>query len=196
MIAVTAPTTIRVAPMRRRHLRAVLRIEAQVYPRPWTLGLYLNELALPEHRRIYLVARSGGTVVGHAGLMFAHTDGHVTTIAVDPSWQRRGIGAHLLLALVRDAIVQGATDLTLEVRASNRAAQALYERFGFRDAGVRKGYYQEDGEDAIVMWADDVAGDAYRDRLDRLAVELAQPGLVVIDEHSRAAARAGSGGTR
>lgn len=178
----TTRTIVRVAPMRRRHLRAVLRIEAQVYPRPWTLGLYLGELAMPEHQRIYLVARSGGHVVGHAGLMFAATDGHITTIAVDPAWQRRGIGAHLLLALVDQAVEHGAADLTLEVRASNVAAQALYRRFGFHDAGVRKGYYQEDGEDALIMWANDVATDAYRDRRRRLAAELARPDLVVVDE--------------
>lgn len=188
----TTRTIVRVAPMRRRHLRAVLRIEAQVYPRPWTLGLYLGELALPEQQRIYLVARSAGNVVGHAGLMFAATDGHVTTIAVDPAWQRRGIGAHLLLALVEQAIEHGARDLTLEVRSSNAAAQALYRRFGFHEAGVRKGYYQEDGEDALIMWANDVDTDSYRDQLRQLAAELARPDLVVVDE-VHGGARVGGG---
>lgn len=182
----TAPhavrTTVRIAPMRRRHLRSVLRIEAHVYPRPWTLGLYLGELALPDEQRVYLVARSGGDVVGHAGLMFAATDGHVTTIAVDPAWQRRGIGAQLLLVLVREAVARGALDLTLEVRASNGGAQALYRRFGFVEAGTRRGYYQEDGEDAVIMWANDVATPAYRAHLDRLAGELTRPDLIVLDE--------------
>jgi ribosomal-protein-alanine N-acetyltransferase len=183
---VTAPhavrTTVRIAPMRRRHLRSVLRIESQVYPRPWTLGLYLGELALPDEKRVYLVARSGGEVVGHAGLMFAATDGHVTTIAVDPTWQRRGIGAHLLLVLVREAIERGALDLTLEVRASNHGAQALYRRFGFEEAGTRRGYYQEDGEDAVIMWANGVDSPAYRAHLDQLSRELARPDLLVLDE--------------
>ena len=178
----TTHTTVRIAPMRRRHLRAVLRTEAQVYPRPWTLGLYLGELALPDEQRVYLVARTGGEVVGHAGLMFAATDGHVTTIAVDPAWQRRGIGAHLLLVLAREAIARGATDLTLEVRASNDAAQQLYRRFGFAEAGRRSGYYQEDGEDAVIMWANHVDAPEYGARLDRLAAELARPGLSVLDE--------------
>lgn len=178
----TRTTTVRIAPMRRRHLRAVLRTEAQVYPRPWTLGLYLGELALPEHQRIYLVARSGGEVVGHAGLMFAATDGHITTIAVDPAWQRRGIGAHLLLVLAREAIAKGARDLTLEVRASNAAAQAMYRRFGFHDAGVRHGYYQEDGEDAVIMWANEVSEPAFADHLATLEAQIARPELVVIDD--------------
>lgn len=184
-MSVAAPartTTVRIAPMRRRHLRSVLRIEAQVYPRPWTLGLYLGELALPDEQRIYLVARSGGEVVGHAGLMFAATDGHVTTIAVDPAWHRRGIGAHLLLVLVREALRRGALDLTLEVRASNAGAQELYRRFGFVEAGVRRGYYQEDGEDAVIMWANDVAEPEYAARLDGLEREIARPGLLVVDD--------------
>jgi len=185
-----ARPALRIAPMRRRHLRSVLRIETEVYPRPWTLGLYLGELALPEERRIYLVARSGGQVVGHAGLMFAADDGHVTTVAVDPAWQRRGIAAQLLLVLFREARMRGATDLTLEVRAVNEPAQALYRRFGFAEAGIRKGYYVETGEDAVIMWANDIASDAYRLLLDRIDGELGDADRVEIDQ-SLVAARLG-----
>src|SRR3546814_18937910 len=82
-------------------------------------------------------------------------DGHVTTIAVDPRWHRYKLGTRLLLALARGGIDEGAQNLTHEVRASNRGAQALYHRFGFVPAGIRKGYYIETNEDAIVMWAND-----------------------------------------
>ena len=78
---------VRITTMRRRHLRGVLRIENQVYPRPWSLGLFMSELAM-RTGRIYLVARVGPTVVGFAGLLFSLEDGHVTTIAVDPQWHR------------------------------------------------------------------------------------------------------------
>src|SRR5215213_2291864 len=98
--------------MRRRHLRAVLRIEAQVYPRPWTLGLFLSELAL--RTRVYVVARVNGRVVGYAGLMITADEGHVTTIAVDPQWHRHGIGARMLLAISRAGIARGVQALTLE----------------------------------------------------------------------------------
>jgi [ribosomal protein S18]-alanine N-acetyltransferase len=182
--------TLKIAPMRRRHLRSVLRIEAEVYPRPWTLGLYLGELALPEERRIYIVARSGGHVVGHAGLMFAADDGHVTTVAVDPPWQRRGVAARLLLVLFREARVRGATDLTLEVRATNEPAKSLYRRFGFAEAGIRKGYYAESGEDAVIMWAHDVDTEDYRRRLDRIESELGDTARVVVDD-ALAASRLG-----
>src|SRR3954469_19670869 len=109
---------VRITTMRRRHLRGVLRIENQVYPRPWSLGLFMSELAM-RAGRIYLVARIGPTVVGYAGLLFSIEDGHVTTIAVDPQWHRSKIGTRLLLALTRQAIADGAHNLTLEVRVSN-----------------------------------------------------------------------------
>ena len=75
--------------MRRRHLRGVVRIEAQVYPRPWSHSLFVSELALRSSRS-YVVAKVGREVVGYAGLMMSLTDGHVTTIAVDPAWHRHG----------------------------------------------------------------------------------------------------------
>ena len=157
--------------MRRRHLRQVLKIEAQVYPRPWTLGLFMSELAL-RTQRVYLVAKVGGSVVGYAGLMLTGDDGHVTTIAVDPAWHRRGIGTRLLLALSRAGIVRQCHGLTLEVRMSNESAQAMYRRFGYVPAGVRKGYYAETNEDALVMGAHVVDLPAYEDRLRGIEVTL------------------------
>jgi ribosomal-protein-alanine N-acetyltransferase len=162
-----APLDVELVPMRRRHLRSVLRIEAQVYPRPWSMSLFMSELAL-RTTRAYYVARVDGDVVGYAGLMMTADDGHVTTIAVDPSWQRKQLGTRLLLQLARDAIARGATSLTLEVRMHNAPAQELYRRFGFKPVGVRKNYYVETNEDALIMWADDVDGDAYAARLARL----------------------------
>jgi [ribosomal protein S18]-alanine N-acetyltransferase len=146
------PLEVHVLPMRRRHLRSVVRIEAQVYPRPWTHSLFVSELAL-RSSRAYYIAKVGRDVVGYAGLMMSLTDGHVTTIAVDPAWHRHGIGTRLLLGLAREGIARDATALTLEVRLSNRGAQEMYKRFGFTAVGVRKGYYGDTGEDALVMWA-------------------------------------------
>lgn len=155
---------IELAPMRRRHLRSVLRIEAEVYPRPWSFSLFLSELAL-KTSRAYVVARYDDEVVGYAGLMMALDDAHVTTIAVDPQWHRRHIATRLLLHLADVARERGAAHMTLEVRVGNNQAQNLYRRFGFRPAGIRKGYYAETNEDALVMWADDIGSDAYNERL-------------------------------
>ncbi|MHB1930368.1 MAG: ribosomal protein S18-alanine N-acetyltransferase [Acidimicrobiales bacterium] len=146
---------VHLAPMRRRDLRSVLRIEGQVYPRPWTLTLYMSELNM-RHSRHYVVARVDGQVVGYAGLLYAADEAHITTIAVDPECQRRRIGTRLLLHQARAAVAHGARHLTLEVRASNVAAQQLYRTFGFHAEGIRKNYYAEVHEDGIVMWARDV----------------------------------------
>src|SRR3954471_5663335 len=91
---------VRITPMRRRHLRGVLRIENQVYPRPWSLGLFMSELAM-RTGRIYLVARVGPRLVGYAGLLFSVDDGHITTIAVEPEWHRCKVATRLLVHLCR-----------------------------------------------------------------------------------------------
>jgi ribosomal-protein-alanine N-acetyltransferase len=165
--------------MRRRHLRGVLKIEAQVYPRPWSLGLFLSELAI-RATRIYVVARVGPTVVGYAGLMLTGSDGHITTVAVDPAWHRHGIGTRLLLAISRAGVAAGCTGLTLEVRMTNEAAKAMYARFGYAPAGVRKNYYSETNEDALVMWAHDADLAAYTERL--AEIESTLRGRTIIEE--------------
>jgi ribosomal-protein-alanine N-acetyltransferase len=97
--------------------------------------------------------------------MFSGDEAHVTTIAVDPTWHRHQVGTRLLLNLARASVIHGARHLTLEVRMSNAAAQAMYRRFGFETAGVRKNYYAETNEDALVMWAYHIDSPAYADRL-------------------------------
>lgn len=169
----SAVSPLRIEPMRRRHVAAVARIERQVSPNPWSAELFRGELALPEASRTYRVARLGGRVVGYGGLMFVVDEAHVTTLTVHPDHQGLRLGTRLLLELVRDAVARGSTALTLEVRPGNEAARALYRRFGFVPAGVRKGYYAEVGEDALIMWAHDVDGEGYRDRLD--GIESALP---------------------
>jgi ribosomal-protein-alanine N-acetyltransferase len=161
------PLVVHVVPMRRRHVRAVLRIEQQVYPRPWTMSLFLSELAL-RSSRAYFVARIGREVVGYGGLMLSADDGHITTLAVDPLWHRRHIASRLLLVLAREAIARETRSLTLEVRLSNRPAQELYRKFGFAPVGVRKNYYAETNEDALVMWAHEVQRPEYAELLARL----------------------------
>ncbi len=147
--------TVVVQTMRRRHLSAVRRIDAAVYPRPWSLAMYHQELGRPQTRR-YVIARIDGRIVGYAGLMLVAGEGHVTSVAVDPTCQGRGVGTRLLLALCRWSIMVGAGALTLEVREGNTRARELYARFGFVPAGVRRGYYTDNREDAIVMWRHDV----------------------------------------
>ena len=179
---ITEPVTVVISPMRRRHVRSVLRIEEQVYPRPWTSALFLSELAL-RSTRAYFVARVGKEIVGYAGVMISFEDSHVTTIAVNPAWHRHGIGTRLLVALVRESLVRGAQHMTLEVRMSNKGAQDLYRRFGFAPVGVRKNYYPETNEDALVMWVHDVDAPEYAQLLQGLEARV--PGDTVFDTLGR-----------
>lgn len=155
---------IEVTRMRRRHIRGVMAIERRVYPRPWTPALFLSEIS-SGRSRYYIVALLEDKVVGYAGLMCYGEEGHVTNIAVDPDHHRHKIGTRLLYELVREAQRMGATAVSLEVRVTNLKAQHLYQKFGFRPVGVRKGYYQETNEDALVMWTGDITTTDYGRRL-------------------------------
>ncbi|HQV56992.1 MAG TPA: ribosomal protein S18-alanine N-acetyltransferase [Ilumatobacteraceae bacterium] len=163
-----------IAPMRRRDLAEVMPIEQVSYPRPWTEGVFRSELVQARAgERHYVTARRGTALIGYAGLMYAVDDAHVTNIAVAPSMQRMGVGRRLLAELAWAAIDHGSAAMTLEVRASNRAAQALYEQFGFIGVGVRQRYY-ENVEDAIVMWANDIQDPDFVAHLRTLSPEAAR----------------------
>lgn len=162
---------IELVPMRRRHVRQVMKIEAQVYPRPWSSALFLQEI-VRRTDRVYLVARWDATVVGYGGLITSGLEAHITTIAVDPAYHRHRIGTKLMLGLMDAAINRGGQTISLEVRRSNFAAQNMYEKFGFRPVGLRPGYYVETGEDAIVMWVDQVDSPEYAATLNRLRIRL------------------------
>lgn len=164
---------VTIEPMRRRHLREVMPIEHDAYPRPWGRAVFESELdQVHDGTRSYVVARRGRQVVGYAGLWFVADPGgsqaHVTNIVVAADERRRGVATRLMLHMARTAIDRGCVAWTLEVRASNAGAQELYRRFGFVPAGVRKQYY-ENVEDAIVMWCHDIATPEYAARLDGLS---------------------------
>jgi ribosomal-protein-alanine N-acetyltransferase len=162
---------IEITRMRRRHLRGIMAIEQQVYPRPWSPSLFVSEMTTGRNRA-YLVALSGRAVVGYAGLISYGDEAHVTTIAIDPEYQRLKIGTRLLYELVREALELGARAVSLEVRVTNWGAQRMYGRFGFRPVGVRRNYYQETNEDALVMWTDNIRTREYHELLDRIMDEL------------------------
>jgi [ribosomal protein S18]-alanine N-acetyltransferase len=149
--------------MTMRHIDAALAIEQEASPHPWTRGIFIDELSHGD-TRTYRIALCDGAVVGFAGVLNQVGEAHITNIAVTPECRRRGIAARLLLSVLRLAIERGALAATLEVRVANVAAQKMYHRFGFVPAGVRPKYYQ-DGEDALIMWADDISDVAYADRL-------------------------------
>ena len=167
--------------MERAHLRDIRRIDKLVYPRPWSMSLYLDELRRGGER-VYRVARFAGprgrpaAVVGYGGFMIVAGEGHITSVAVHPQCQGQRIGARLMLELHREARrIPGLEALTLEVRSSNAAAQRLYRWFGYAPVGTRKNYYRggpEGREDALVMWCHDIDGLAHGERLEEIAAEL------------------------
>jgi ribosomal-protein-alanine N-acetyltransferase len=140
------PTVFR--PLTYTDLPQVIGVERRSFDSPWSLAMFVLELAKPSS--ICIAAAQGRRVVGFVICSRYDRDWHVMNIAVDPSARRRGIASGLLEQLLaragRDA------SYTLEVRTSNRGAIALYERFGFRAVGVRPRYYTDNGEDALIMW--------------------------------------------
>ena len=118
------------------------------------------------------------SIVGYAGIWVMTDEAHITTIAVDPDYQGNGLGELLLVALIDRAQHIGAHWLTLEVRVTNKVAQALYEKYTFKEMGLRRRYYSDNGEDALVMWTDPVESDTFQEAVrqnrERLARRLGQ----------------------
>ena len=130
-------------------LPQVIAIERRAFPAPWSLAMFVLELSKPAG--ICLAAVEGKTVVGYLICSRYDTVWHIMNVAVDPKLQRKGIGSAMLGDLLRE-VGDDRARYTLEVRQSNAAAIRLYERFGFRAAGLRRRYYQDNGEDAVIMW--------------------------------------------
>jgi [ribosomal protein S18]-alanine N-acetyltransferase len=145
--------TLVVRRMRWWDIEPVLRLESELFGREaWSAAMYWSELAEFTSRH-YLVAEDDGLITGYAGLAVFDDEASVQTIGVAPGRQRQGLGAELLTGLLREAARRGARSMSLEVRADNEPAQALYRRFGFSVVGRRTAYYQPSGVDALVMRA-------------------------------------------
>ena len=134
-----------------RDLDGILAVDASTFERPWTREMYEWEATHSDVARFY-VARQAGAVVAYCAGWVIFDELHINNLAVAPEWRRRGVASALLTFVLRDAAGEGASRATLEVRRSNEAARRLYERFGFGYAGVRKDYYREPVEDALVLW--------------------------------------------
>ncbi|NLV91542.1 MAG: ribosomal protein S18-alanine N-acetyltransferase [Firmicutes bacterium] len=129
----------------------VLAIERQSFTTPWSRQAYTSELR-DNDRAHYLVARYKDAVIGYIGVWLIGGEGHITNVAVHPQWRNQGVGRLLLQAIEKLVSGFGGERLTLEVRVSNHVAQHLYRSMGFVGVGIRPGYYQDDHEDALIMW--------------------------------------------
>ena len=129
----------------------IYEIERLCFPDPWSRDSIRYELEENE-RAFYLVAEHSGKVVGYMGLWWILDEGHITNVAVRPGYRNRKIAEGIIRVMLEHTIGAGILHHTLEVRRDNQPAINLYEKFGFEVDGVRKGYYQFDGEDALIMW--------------------------------------------
>ena len=125
-------------------------IERACFAMPWSREAFWGEIK--NDNTLYLVATAKDKVVGYMGAWLLQGEAQITNIAVHPEYRRRGIGEKILREFVKSIKQRDVTAMTLEVRPSNVAALALYTKFGFKDYGRRKGYYLDNGEDAIIMW--------------------------------------------
>jgi ribosomal-protein-alanine N-acetyltransferase len=146
---------VAIARMRKEDIEHVSRLERRCYSMPWSSSAYVTEIGNPS--AYYTVAKNDeGVIVGYAGMWVKMDEMHITTIAVDPSRRGLRIGERLLIDLMEYGMAHGAGRVTLEVREHNRAARHMYLKFGYVEVAVRRHYYSDTGENAIVMWLNDL----------------------------------------
>lgn len=136
---------MKIVAMEECHIAGISEVERQCFREPWNPDALREELG----RGIFLAAVEGGVVAGYVGCQTVLDEGYVTNVAVLPAFRRQGVAGELVAELLRRA--EGLSFVTLEVRASNAAAIALYEKYGFEPVGTRRGFYRQPVEDALLM---------------------------------------------
>lgn len=148
------------------HVDDVMEIEENAYGKHhWPRESFVNEVKNDVAH--YLCATIEGRVAGYIGVWEIIDEAHITTIAVHPNYKGKGIAKALLIAALERCYEVKIKYITLEVRASNQAAIGLYEKFGFKSLGVRKKYYQNDGEDALIMWTQNIFDKNYKEMFEK-----------------------------
>ncbi len=138
--------------MQNEDIEQVMEIEEASFSNPWSKNAFESELDGNNRYAYYLVARADEGIVGYLGTWFIVDEAHITNIAVKPSARRMGIGKLLINSLFEQAKLRKVMGVTLEVRVTNLPAQNLYNQLGFKAVGFRPEYYQDNGEDALIMW--------------------------------------------
>lgn len=165
-----------IRPMVVEDIPTVRAIELDVFPTPWPSNAYHRELTANRSAH-YSCLWNESDIVAYGGLWSVGEEAHVTTIGVRRSDQGRGLGKMMFAALVNQSYSLGANFVSLEVRPTNETAIRLYETFGFKVMGRRRGYYTDNGEDAMVMWSDLIHAPRFKERFLRLAGQLEVEGL-------------------
>ena len=148
--------------MTKDDIESVTQIEQEVYGKHhWSKTSFYDEMS-NNLAKSYSAKNQTGELVGYAGTWHIIDEGHITTIAVKKEYQRNHIGEALMNKIIEDCYKNNVKYLTLEVRASNSPAIKLYEKYGFQSLGTRKGYYQDNNEDALIMWTENIFYDKFK----------------------------------
>jgi [ribosomal protein S18]-alanine N-acetyltransferase len=142
-----------VRPMQESDLERIMEIEHASFSSPWSPYAFMSELKENEYAR-YFCLEVKGQVAGYMGLWFILEEGHITNVAIAPTYRGYRWAEYLMRSVMKKMVDEGMERMTLEVRTSNTPAQQLYKRLGFEKAGIRKGYYSDNREDALIMWLD------------------------------------------
>ncbi len=141
-----------------RDLDGILAVDAASFLRPWTREMYDAELRNPAVTRIYVIRTAAWPVAGYCAAWLLPPELHINNLAIRPECRRRGLASALLVHVLEMTAREGCERATLEVRRSNHPARMLYERLGFRVRGIRRDYYTDPVEDALVLWREPLAG--------------------------------------
>ncbi|MBM7581051.1 ribosomal protein S18-alanine N-acetyltransferase [Jeotgalibacillus terrae] len=129
----------------------VLAVEEASFSAPWSREAFENEMTINQFAK-YLLLEVNGVIAGYCGMWLVMDEAHITNVAVIPELRGRKLGEKLMVRVMNQLRDEGVTMMTLEVRVSNYIAQSLYEKLSFSKGGIRKNYYSDNGEDALVMW--------------------------------------------
>ena len=151
IVVVIKMSDVLVREMEEKDIDGVLKIEELSFTTPWSKEAFTLEVTANNLAK-YVVAEKDGRIVGYGGVWLIIDEGHITNIAVEPQYRGQGIGNFLVEKLINICKDRGITNMTLEVRKSNIVAQSLYKKYGFKECGIRPGYYSDTKEDAIIMW--------------------------------------------
>ncbi|MBU2599138.1 ribosomal protein S18-alanine N-acetyltransferase [bacterium] len=144
-------------PMEKKDLQEIMVIERASFIDPWSKEMFLDEFK--NKLSYFLVAKFMKKVVGYGGFWLIFDEAHLVNLAISPYYRRKKFGEQLLDALLKLAVFKAAKRATLEVRQSNQAAQNFYQKFGFKPVAIRKKYYQDNREDALIMWHEHLIDD-------------------------------------
>ena len=155
---------IYITKMTQEDIEAVVNIEAEAYgEHHWSKSSFYDEMN-NNLAKYYVAKTSTGELVGYAGAWHILDEAHITTIAVKKDYMRKHIGEAIIVKIIEDCYEAKVKYLTLEVRVSNEAAIGLYSKYGFSSLGTRKGYYQDNNEDALIMWTENIFYDKFKSK--------------------------------